>query len=145
MFDRTFRFSRRIEMANVYQRVTKVLGTLALYSNFHITISKSIYQHTQADVVAFVNEYLLSTGPSTKRMLCVAQGLKHAQASEFSLVARSQPGTVFMYYKIWVLFCGAYNFFSGDIIIIDGSSQLPLQQWLQSSSTRTFWPNQYKH
>ena len=78
-------------------------------------------------------------------MLCVAQGLKHAQASEFASVAQSQPGTFVVDFKVLFLCCRAHNCFSGDIIVIDGSTQLPLQQWLQSGPTRKFWPNQYKH
>jgi hypothetical protein len=56
----------------------------------HITLHFN--DNSQADCVSFVNEYLVSAGPLTRRMLCVAQSLEHARTSEFSAVASSQPG-----------------------------------------------------
>jgi hypothetical protein len=86
VFDRTFRFSRRLEMAQVFERVTKVhiFGTYFFKPQLTCAI--------QADTIAFVNDYLVSTGSMTRRMLCVAQGLQHAVTSEFSSVAQSQLG-----------------------------------------------------
>lgn len=68
--------------------MTKVANRSSLFPRADSALTATL----QADVVAFVNEYLVSAGPRTRRMLCVAQGLAHAQSSEFPALAASQPG-----------------------------------------------------
>jgi hypothetical protein len=134
--DRTFRFSRRMEMAAVFEQVTKVPS--CFYGTSHCISTTTLRLIAS---LSSTNTWFL---PAPSPAACFASPKASSTRERASSLQLHHHSPVQL--PAFSIILPTHSpFFAGDTIVVDGSSQLPLQQWLDSSAPRAYWPNQYPH